>query len=156
VLLLRKDHPLVKRGGPANLDDLRAYPLALMPSTFGIGHVVSMAQLAENVTIRPTLTTNSLSALKRFVTAENFMTLIGEFAAYRELLTDELTTLPVAHPLFESAQARVLVKADRPLAAGPLELLKWIEKRMPMLAQSKTRTQTAGARKRKSAHARSG
>jgi DNA-binding transcriptional LysR family regulator len=137
VLLLRKDHPLAKRGGPASLDDLQAYPLALMPPTFGIGHVVSMAQVAANVSIRPTLVTNSLSALKRFVTAENFMTLVGEFAAYRELGSDELTTVAVAHPLFESAQARVLVKADRPLAAGPLELLKWIEERMPMFAPVK-------------------
>jgi DNA-binding transcriptional LysR family regulator len=95
-----------------------------------------MAQVAANVSIRPTLTTNSLSALKRFVTAENFMTLIGAFAAYRELASDEFTTVPVAHPLFESAQARVLVKADRPLAAGPLELLKWIEERMPMFARA--------------------
>ena len=54
------------------------------------------------------------------------MTLIGEFAAYRELASGELTTIPIAHPLFEGAQARVLVKTDRPLAAGPLELLKWI------------------------------
>jgi hypothetical protein len=61
--------------------------------------------------------------------------LIGAFAAYRELASDEFTTVPVAHPLFESAQARVLVKADRPLAAGPLELLKWIEERMPMFAR---------------------
>jgi len=137
VLLLRKDHPLAKRGGPASLDDLQAYPLALMPPTFGIGHVVSMAQVAANVSIRPTLVTNSLSALKRFVTAENFMTLVGEFAAYRELGSEELTTVAVAHPLFESAKARVLVKADRPLAAGPLELLKWIEERMPMFAPVK-------------------
>jgi DNA-binding transcriptional LysR family regulator len=139
VLLLRKDHPLVKRKGPAGVDDLRAYPLALMPSTFGIGHVVSMLELAENVVIRPTLTTNSLSALKRFVTAENFVTLIGEFAAYRELASGELTTVPIAHPLFESAQARVLVKTGRPLAAGPLELLKWIQERMPMFATSKAK-----------------
>jgi DNA-binding transcriptional LysR family regulator len=139
VLLLRKDHPLVKRKGPAGVDDLRAYPLALMPSTFGIGHVVSMLELAENVVIRPTLTTNSLSALKRFVTAENFVTLIGEFAAYRELASGELTTVPIAHPLFESAQARVLVKTGRPLAAGPLELLKWIQERMPMFSTPKAK-----------------
>jgi len=145
VLLLRKDHPLARRGGPASLDDLQSYPLALMPSTFGIGHVVAMAELTENVKIRPTLTTNSLSALKRFVTAENFMTLIGEFAAYRELANNELTTVPIAHPLFESAQARVLVKTDRPLAAGPLELLKWIQERMPMFASARAQ----GSRKRK-------
>jgi DNA-binding transcriptional LysR family regulator len=139
VLLLRRDHPLVKRKGPVSIDDLRAYPLAVMPPTFGIGHVVKMLELAENTTIRPTMTTNSLSALKRFVTADNFMTLIGEFAAYRELASGELTTLRIAHPLFESAQARVLVKADRPLAAGPLELLNWIQQRMPMFSAPKDR-----------------
>jgi DNA-binding transcriptional LysR family regulator len=96
-----------------------------------------MAELAENVTIRATMTTNSLSALKRFVTTDNFMTLIGEFAAYRELASGELTTVPIAHPLFEGAQARVLVKADRPLAPGPLELLKWIQERMPMFSTAK-------------------
>jgi DNA-binding transcriptional LysR family regulator len=134
VLLLRSDHPLVKRKGPARIDDLHSYPLAVMPSTFGIGHIVKLLELAENITIRPTITTNSLSALKRFVTADNFVTLIGEFAAYRELATGELTTLPIAHPLFEGAQARVLIKTDRPLAPGPLELLRWIQERMPMFS----------------------
>jgi DNA-binding transcriptional LysR family regulator len=134
VLLLRSDHPLVKRKGPARIDDLHSYPLAVMPSTFGIGHIVKLLELAENITIRPTVTTNSLSALKRFVTADNFVTLIGEFAAYRELATGELTTLPIAHPLFEGAQARVLIKTDRPLAPGPLELLRWIQERMPMFS----------------------
>jgi DNA-binding transcriptional LysR family regulator len=132
VLLLRSDHPLARRKGPASIDDLRAYPLALMPPTFGIGHVVKMLELAENITIRPTMTTNSLRALKRFVSAENFVTLIGEFAAYKELASGELTTIPIAHHLFEGAQARVLVKTDRPLAPGPLEMLRWIQERMPM------------------------
>jgi DNA-binding transcriptional LysR family regulator len=111
-----------------------------------------MLELAENITIRPTITTNSLSALKRFVTVEHFMTLIGEFAAYRELASGELTTVPIAHPLFEGVQARALVKTGRPLAAGPLELLNWIQERMPMFAASRaseSRTRpTRGRRKR--------
>ncbi|MFT4069966.1 LysR family transcriptional regulator [Paraburkholderia sp.] len=137
VLLLRSDHPLARRRKPVTLDDLHAYPLALMPSTFGIGHVVKMAELAENVSIRATMTTNSLSALKRFVTAGNFMTLIGEFAAYREIASGELTVVPIAHPLFSGAQARVLVKSGRPLAPGPLELLRWIQERMPMFSTAR-------------------
>src|SRR5580704_14496724 len=78
VLLVRRDHPLATRGGPANVDDLLAWPLALMPATFGIGHVVKMLEFAENIKISPTLTTNSLAALKRFVSAGHFVTLIGE------------------------------------------------------------------------------
>lgn len=134
VLLARRDHPLARRGGRAQIRDLLDYPLALMPPSFGIGHVVKMLETTDNFAIRPTLTTNSLGALKRFVAAENFMTLIGEFAAYRELASGDLTIIPIQHPIFERAQARLLVKAGRPLAAGPQELLDWILGRMPMFA----------------------
>jgi DNA-binding transcriptional LysR family regulator len=123
-----------------------------LPTTFGIGHVVSTLEIAENMTIRPTITTNSLSALKRFVTAENFVALIGEFAAYRELASGELTTVPIAHPLFEGVQARALVKIGGPLAAGLLELLNWIQERMPMFAaprETESRTRTSRGRRKR-------
>lgn len=145
VLLMRRDHPLARRGGAAQIHDLLDYPLALMPPSFGIGHVVKMLETTDGLSIRPAVTTNSLGALKRLVAAEQFMTLIGEFAAYRELASGELTIVPVAHPLFESAQARVLVKTGRPLAAGPQALLESILERMPMfgeLASSKPRRKT--------------
>ena len=147
VLLLRHDHPLALRGGAATIDDLRKTPLALMPPAFGIGHVVRMLELAEGVPLRPALVTNSVAALKRMVMADNFVTLIGEFAASREIASGELTTVPVAHPLFQSAQARLLVKAGRPLAPGPLELLGWIEQRMPVFAASKEKAKTRMRRK---------
>jgi hypothetical protein len=34
---------------------VRARPLALMPSTFGVGHVASMLAFTENIEILPTL-----------------------------------------------------------------------------------------------------
>ena len=82
--------------------------------------------------------------MKRFVSVDNFMTLIGEFAAYREIASGELTTVPIAHPLFSGAQARVLVKTGRPLAPGPLELLRWIQERMPMFSTPRV-NRVAGA-----------
>ena len=134
VLLVRPDHPLAQRDGPASIADLLSYPLALMPSTFGIGHAVKMLEFAEGIRIRPALTTNSLTALKRMAASHKFVTLIGEFAAYRELKTGELTTVPIDHPLLQGAQARLLVKSCRPLAAAPTELLAWIVQRMSMFA----------------------
>jgi len=143
VLLLRSDHPLALQKRAASVDDLRAWPLAVMPSTFGIGHVVKMLEVAENIELRPALATNSLTALKRVVTAGEFVTLIGEFAAYREIAGGELTALPIRHPLFETTHARLIVKQGRPLAAGPLELVRWIEEKLPVFAartQRRTRT----------------
>lgn len=130
VLLTRHDHPLALRGGDASIHDVMAYPLALMPESYGIGHAAKMLEFAENIRIRPTLVTNSLSALKQFVAYDNFVTLIGQFAAYREVAAGTLATVPVNHPLFRGTQARLLVKAGRPLPAAALEVLAYIEDRM--------------------------
>ena len=136
VLLLRKDHPLVKRGGPARLEDLQAYPLALMPSTFGIGHVVSMAQVAANMSIRPTLTTNSLSALKRFVTGGEFHDV--DRSIRRHTANSPATSSPPFRSPIRSLKAHRRECWSKPTGRSPpapLELLKWIEERMPMFAR---------------------
>jgi DNA-binding transcriptional LysR family regulator len=134
VLLVRRDHPLALRGGEASIADLQSYPLALMPESYGIGHAAKMLEFAENIAIRPTLVTNSLSALKQFVACDNFITLVGGFAAYREIAAGSLAVVPINHPLFRGTQARLLVKTGRPLPAAALEVLDHIMKRMPMFA----------------------
>ncbi len=134
VLMARPDHALAARGTPARVVDLRAHPLALMPGSFGIGQAVQALAQSENVEIRPALTTNSLAALKRLAATGSFVALVGEFAAHREVAAGELAVVPVDHALFRGIHARVLVRAGRPLAAAPRELLEWILREMPMFA----------------------
>jgi len=135
VLLVRPDHPLAARGGAASIHDLQAYPLAMMPASFGVGHALSMVEFAENISIRATLVSNSLTALKQFVAYNQYMTLIGEFAAYREIASGTLAVVPIDHPLFTGTQARLLVKAGRPLPAAAIELLDHITRHMSMFAR---------------------
>lgn len=142
VLLVRSDHPLAMRGGSASIGDLLSYPLAIMPPTFGIGYAAAMVELAENITIRPTLVTNSLTALKQLVAYENFMTLIGEFAAYREIASGSLAVVPIDHPLFANVHARLVVKSGRPLPAAATELLHYISMHMSMFADDAPLTVT--------------
>ena len=142
VLVARPDHPLVTRGGPARVADLLAHPLALMPGSFGIGQAVDVLAHAENVEIRAALTTNSLSALKRIAATGGFVALVGEFAAQREVAAGELAIVPIAHALFRGVHARVLVRAGRPLATAPAELLAWILQRMTMFATPATKRRT--------------
>jgi DNA-binding transcriptional LysR family regulator len=134
VLMARPDHPLAVRGKPAKVAELLSHPLALMPGSFGIGQAVDMLARAEGVGIRPALTTNSLAALKRIAATGNFIALVGEFAAHRELAAGELAVVPIDHALFRGIHARVLVRAGRPLPAAPDELLQWILRQMPMFA----------------------
>lgn len=136
VLLMHPGHPLAIRGGPACVQDMLDHPLALMPATFGIGQATEMLAFTENVEIRPTLTTNSLTVLKRIAAAGHFVTLIGEFAARREIDAGELAAIPIDHPLFRGTHARVLVKSGRPLVAAANELLDWILRRMRMFASA--------------------
>jgi DNA-binding transcriptional LysR family regulator len=146
VLMARPDHPLVTRGGPARIADLLAHPLALMPGSFGIGQAVELMSQAENLEIRPALTTNSLAALKRIAATGNFVALIGEFAAHREVVAGELAVVPIDHALLRGIHARVLVRAGRPLAAAPNELLNWILAHMPMFATNADKRQTGRRR----------
>jgi DNA-binding transcriptional LysR family regulator len=136
VVLVRAGHPLARRGGPVEVEELTDYPLALMPPAFGLGQVVQMLAYTENLPIRPTLTTNSLAVLRHFVKRHDGVTLIGAFAAYRELEIGELVALPIAHPLFDSAKARLLVKQGRPLGVAAEALLGCILRDMRMFATS--------------------
>jgi DNA-binding transcriptional LysR family regulator len=143
VLLVRPDHPLATRGGAASVHDLLDHPLALMPGAFGVGQAADMLAHAENIALRPSLTTNSLTALKRIAATGRFVALIGEFAARREIDAGELAIVAVDHALFRGIQARVLVRAGRPLAAAPQELLGWIVQRMAMFAPPPPRARRA-------------
>ncbi|MDY7511246.1 LysR family transcriptional regulator [Ralstonia wenshanensis] len=136
VLLVRPGHPLVVRGGTATVQDLQAYPLAMMPASFGVGHALSMVEFAENISIHATMVSNSLTALKQLVAYGDYMTLIGEFAAYREIAAGTLAVVPIDHPLFLSIQARLLVKIGRPLPTAALELLNHITRYMSMFSQA--------------------
>ncbi|MGF6648380.1 MULTISPECIES: LysR family transcriptional regulator [Paraburkholderia] len=135
VLLVRKTHPLALRGTPASIDDVLAYPIALMPATYGIGQFTKMLAFTENIEIQPSLITNSLTGLKRFAASGNFVTFIGEFAACRDIVSENLAIVRIDHPVFRGIKAKVLVKSGRPLVAAAQELLDWILRRMEMFAR---------------------
>lgn len=144
VLLVHREHPLAKLRRKASIQDMLEHPLALMPASFGIGHAIERLATTENVQIRPSLTTNSLTALKRIAAGGRFVTLIGEFAAKREVDAGELVIVPIDHAVFEAAQARVLVKAGRPLPIAADELLRWVQ-RLSMFARTTRKTSTRRA-----------
>jgi DNA-binding transcriptional LysR family regulator len=136
TLLVRASHPLAVRATPVELHEALACPLALMPTAFGLGQITQLVAYSENLQIRPTLTTNSLSVLREFVSNGEGATLIGGYSTFREIGTGELVALPIRHPLFKAAKARLLIKKNRPLTAAADELLRWILSRMPMFATS--------------------
>ena len=139
MLLVRPDHPLALNGRTATIKDILACQLVLTPTTFGIGHAIKMLEYAEKIEIRPALVSNSLAALKRLIAAGDFASLLGEFAAYREIAKGSLAAIPIAHPIFLGVEAKLLVKSGRPLAAPAQELLNWMLQRLPMFSPAEER-----------------
>ncbi|MCW3528621.1 LysR family transcriptional regulator, partial [Burkholderia cenocepacia] len=134
--LVHPAHPLAVRGRPVAVHELAGYPLALMPPAFGLGQAVQMLAYAENIQLHPTLTTNSLAVLRHFVRRNDGVTLLAAFAAYQELEAGELVAVPVAHPLLEAANARLLVKAGRTLGVAADTLLRGILRDMKMFSDA--------------------
>lgn len=106
------------------------YPFSIMPDAFGLEQLVRTAAHAENVRLEPTFVANSLFAPTRFVRAGTGIAFLTAFAMIHELRAGELVALPIAQPLLQSAYARALVKADRPMTRATNSCLSHIISRM--------------------------
>lgn len=132
--LVHASHPLTKLNVPLNLQDILAYPLALMPPAYGVGKFIQSLAYVENLQIHAAVVSNSQSVIKSFVSRGEGVTFVGQFAGTREVETGELVVLAVNHPLFQAAKAKLLVKIGFPLTAAAEELLGSLLDQMTMFA----------------------
>ncbi|MFY0727173.1 LysR family transcriptional regulator [Pseudomonas sp. NFX15] len=129
-LLMRSDHPLTRLSEPLTLQEILRHPLAVMPTEYGLGKIIQLVLHTENLSIRPAMVTNSLTALRRFVMGGDAVTMMSEFSAFNDMVGGDMVTRSIDHPLFQNVYARLLVKLKKPQSAGTEELLKWIENRI--------------------------
>ncbi|PBJ21353.1 HTH-type transcriptional regulator CynR [Pseudomonas sp. ACN8] len=134
-LLLRVNHPLSTLSEPLSLKDIIRYPLAIMPTEFGLGQAIQQVAHVENFALRPVLVSNSLIALRRYVMRGDAVTMMGDFSAINDVLAGDLVTRSIDHPLFQNIYARLVVKRGRPLSEAAEELLKWILTRLTVFQQ---------------------
>lgn len=134
-LLLRANHPLTTLSEPLSLKDITRYPLAIMPTEFGLGQAIQQVAHMENFALRPVLVSNSLIALRRYVMRGDAVTMMGDFSAINDVLAGDLVTCSIDHPLFQNIYARLVVKRGRPLSEAAEELLRWILTRLTVFQQ---------------------
>lgn len=129
-LLVRADHPLTRVAGPLQLQQIMEFPLGLMPPGYGVGQLVELLEYAEHVKLHPTLRSNSVVGLKRFVRSTNGVTFIGAgLAAAPEIEAGHLVALPLSHPLCRKAKVRLIVRQGRPLPVAASRLLMEIQQK---------------------------
>ena len=146
-LLVRAGHALTRARGAIPLRRALEFPLGLMPAGYGVSQLLDAVAYAEHLRLEPSLTSNSLVALKRFVRTTDGVTFIGAgVAAAPEVQAGELALLDIAHPLCQTAQLRLLVRRGRPLSPAATALLEGIRQRFPAPWVPPGRTRRAPAR----------
>jgi len=132
MLLVSAHHPLANLRSPVTVQEIFRHPMAIMPPAFGLGQAALLIAFSEGLTLKPTLVSNSLAALRRFVVNGKGVTFIGSFSAFREIDSGDLMALEIDHPLCQNVYARLLVKHGRPLSIAAQEVLRRVKERMPM------------------------
>ncbi|WP_018900752.1 LysR family transcriptional regulator [Rhizobium sp. 2MFCol3.1] len=122
-LLVRAGHPLTRSSSVPLLERMAEFPLALMPSGYGVSQLIEALQYSEHITFRPAFTSGSVVALKQYVKSTQGMAFIGAgVAVASEVATGELALIDIDHQLCQSAKLRLMVRRGRalPPAAGRL------------------------------------
>lgn len=130
-LLVRRDHPLTRKKAPLSIEEILAWPLALIDHGFGLRQLIDTVEIIEKCHFQATLNSNSLATLKQYVASSDGVTFMAEVAALREIEQQRLIALPIDHQVFMTAETHVLIRSGRPLSPAVLQLLHRILKTPP-------------------------
>ncbi|MGO4152275.1 LysR family transcriptional regulator [Cupriavidus sp. YAF13] len=120
-------HPLARQRKRPALKDVACYPVALMAPGFGLRQLIQMAELSENIVLTPSFVANSILTLKRYVECRLGLTFTSSNSVVKEVARGELVALRTTNPIFEAAQSRLIVRANRPLTSAARGMLERIE-----------------------------
>ncbi len=121
-LVTAPTHHLVQRGGPVSLTELLTERLALTLPGFGLRRAIEVVEFIERTKAHPVMETNSIASLRSFVVAGLGSTVLPTIAVHAELEAAKVALLPIAHEVFESAEAKLLVRKGRRLSPAASEL----------------------------------
>ncbi len=132
-VIARHDHPLASREVIPNLRSLLNYSFCLVPEEFGIGKLTKMAEHNTQVSLTRMMVTNSLEALRHFVSSGLGLTLLPKILVAPELKSGRLRAIRIRDVSLESAEAQLVVPARKIRSAaeneiiGRLAALNWFQ-----------------------------
>lgn len=122
-------HPLTRKKQPLALSDVCPYPVGMMSNGFGLSNLVKLAQYHDRVQFESSLVTNSIATLKSYVKAQLGVTFLSSHAVADEVAEGSLVALRTRSEVFETAEAHVLVRADRQPSVAVERLLQMLEEK---------------------------
>ena len=118
------DHPLAKHEGVVELRSLLGHSLCLVPAEFGIGQLTKLAEHSAQVSLPRTMITNSLEALKHFVTSGLGLTILPKILVARELEAGSVKAIRIRNVSLEAAEAQLVVPKRRTKSAAEIAILE--------------------------------
>jgi DNA-binding transcriptional LysR family regulator len=121
--IVPQGHPLASGAGEPTLAELTAYPMAALNSSFGVQQMIDAAAAQDRLRLKPVVTTNSFTLLRKFVASRLGIALMPDFVAAQELGEGIVVALPVANAILKAAEIHIVTRHGRQLPPSALRLL---------------------------------
>ncbi|MFC4563402.1 LysR family transcriptional regulator [Nocardiopsis mangrovi] len=116
------DHPLADRSR-LRLTDVIAYPIALMGPTSTLRAVIDKRAEAEQVTLRPTFTSNNVGALQAYCSSSNAIAFFGRSTVTDSIASGALAAIPLADGDVSLRDMYIQVMDGRALPASVMDFV---------------------------------
>jgi len=134
VAAVHPDHPLAQNKSPVPLATALAYPVGIMPQTYGLGLLIRTIAKAENLRLVPSFNANTLMALRAYAMHAGGVAFVTDFSIHKEVAAGQLVGVRLDHPLTENQYARVLIKENRPLPRAAQVVISAINRHLTTLS----------------------
>ncbi|GAA0304516.1 LysR family transcriptional regulator [Sphingomonas oligophenolica] len=108
-IIARHDHPLARQDVIPSMQALAGLPFCLVPEEFGIGQLTKLAEHSTQVSLTRAMETNSLQALRYFVTSGLGLTILPKILVKHELEAGIVKAIKVRNVSLEAAEGQIIV-----------------------------------------------
>lgn len=108
-VIARHDHPIAQLDVIPGMHALTDLPFCLVPEEFGIGQLTKLAEHSTQVSLSRAMMTNSLQALRYFVTAGLGLTILPKILVRRELEAGIVKAVKIKNVSLEAAEGQIIV-----------------------------------------------
>ena len=104
------------------LADLQSYRLCLPEPSFRTRQLLQTAESDERVSLRPSITCNSITLLKSLLESGEFFTLLPVLAVSKEVENRQFAAVPIDSTALQDAAVQLISRLGRRLPPAPLRM----------------------------------
>ncbi|MBY5494224.1 LysR family transcriptional regulator [Rhizobium leguminosarum] len=134
-LFVSRDHELAKTSEPITLARALSYPIAKMPSIFGLGRTTELLADSERIPLNVVFTSNSSRSVAHFICNGTAVAFLGPRYVAAEFGNGELQAIEIAHPLLTDNQANVIARTARAPTKAMTIMIEYIKKYSKIFGQ---------------------